>query len=349
MRRSIVLLAALVLAACDLPTEPPRWEQTWVVPGERVTIGIADLLPAGVAVSADGSRFQVHTTEVEVGATLGELCEPCRPLHGLSAPKPAFTHTMSGVSALPADLVAAVVADGTLQLTLAHDLGFDPLRPNADPGAERGHVVVTLTSGGTVVAWDSISGNDVAFPSGVPLASFLPLRPGPVAGQVDLVVWLVSPAGDPVEIRLGRELSATVHRSLVSLTEATIRATDLSVASPATRLGFDLDDAVLERIQGGAIRLDVQNPFTLSGDVELGFATAAGTIARSVTLEPGTGQRRLEFSGPELRGILRDDAVQVTATGTLASPGGTLTVSPAQELSLRLRFELTLLVGSLEG
>jgi hypothetical protein len=36
IRRGIILLVGIGLAACDMPTQP-RWEQTWVLPAERLS------------------------------------------------------------------------------------------------------------------------------------------------------------------------------------------------------------------------------------------------------------------------------------------------------------------------
>jgi hypothetical protein len=347
-RRSIFLLAALGLAGCDFPTEPPRWEQTWVVPGESVTIGVAELLPADVTLTPDGTAFRVAVPEVRVSSSLGELCPACAPLNGMVVPKPEFTATLSARAALPAELEAAVLAGGFVDMTVGHSFSFDPLRPDGDP-MNRGYLAATVTSGGSEVARDSISGRDQAFPSGTNLRPSLAIQPVSVTNELGIQLRVYSPAGDPTMIRMADTLGLRVTGSFIDVSEARIRVADLSLEPTVVSMGFDLDEDVTDRIMRGAVRLEVSNPFQIEGSLTLRFDLGHGVIEKTVLIEPGTFSRRVEFSGPELRAILASADVDLVVSGSVSAPGGSVTVTPTQQLVLDASFELVILVGDTDG
>lgn len=343
---SPALLATLLLAACDLPTEPPRWEQVWVVPGERVAISVAELLPAGVVVAADGSAFVATTSPVHLSVTLGEACEPCAAADGTTVPKPEFGMTLAATSSLPEDLVAGVVADGELEVVLEHSFSFDPIRPAAD-GA-RGHMVLSVLSDGAVVAQDSISGEERAFPANTPLHASLPLAATTVSNSLELEVRLYSPAGDPTLIRSSDALSVDMPATEVRVGEVTVRATGTELAPTRVSMDFDLDTTMLTRIRRGALRLALENPWAVTGTLEIRFEFDGRVIQRSLAVQPGQTTQRMELTGQELRDLLGAATVDIVTTGQVTAADGTVTVTPAQELVVEADFELVLLMGGSE-
>lgn len=348
VRRGVFLLAALGLAGCDFPTEPPRWEQTWVVPVESVSIGVAELLPGDVTLNPAGTAFRATLPEVRVSSSLAELCPACAPLNGMVVPKPEFTATLNATAALPADLVAAVLAGGALDMAVGHSFSFDPLRPDGDP-TNRGHLVTTVTSAGAVVARDSVSGRDQAFPAGVDLTPSLAIQPVAVTNELDMELLVYSPAGDPTVIRTADTLGLTVATGFIDISEATVRVADLSLAPTVVSMSFDLEDDVTARIVRGAARLEASNPFQIEGSLTLSFDLGQRVIEKTVLLEPGTFSRRVEFSGDELRAILGSANVDLVVSGRVSAPSGTVTVTPTQQLTLDTSFELVILVGDTES
>ncbi len=351
-RRRIMVLAALAVAAwtaCDIPTEPPMWEQTWVVPGETIVVGVASLLPAGVSLSADGTAFETTVPGFDLDVSLGEMCADCGPVNGTTADKPAFSHTVNSTTNLPSALVSASVVGEAFDVLLAHNLSFDPLRPSSDPGAERGYLVVRVTSGGNVVASDSLSGDDWSFAPGEPLVPMLSVNAVDVTNALDVAVAIYSPAGDPVEIDTSDTMGVSVFQATVSIAEATVEATAITVDAPAATMELDVDSALASRVRSGALRLDARNPFDLEGTLDLEFDLGTSTLQRSVALTAGESSTAIEFTGAELRDILAAESVTVTAQGTLASPDGTVTLAPGQELVMESTFEIVVLVGGSEG
>jgi hypothetical protein len=347
IRNTRLVWAVVLLAACDFPTEVPRWEQTWVLPAEAVSIEVADVLPAGIGVTADRSAFVATSTGIDLSTTLGELCPECAPADGMVAPKPAFTATLPGTASLPGDLLAADLAGGTMSVALEHTFSFDPIRP-AGPGGQTGYLVLTLTSGGNVVARDSVSGNDRAFPANSPLAVNIPVAHTTVAGDLAFEVRIHSPAGPPTLIRASDRLTVNVAPTELRIARATVRATGLEVAPTRESMDFDMDTTMLDRIQRGAIRFHVQNPWELSGSLGIRFEFSGRSIERVVPVQPGSFQHRLEFTGQELRDILGAPAVDLVTWGTVSATGGAVTLRPDQVLVLETEFELVILVGGRE-
>lgn len=350
MRRSIapLALAGLVVTACDYPTELPSWDQTWVVPGETIEIGVEDFLPTGVSLDSEDTVFVAQAGGTSISMSLGDMCDPCSQLDGSTAPKPAFEATLSAATTLPEDLVAAVLTGGTVAVTMEHNLNFDPLRPDSDPGAERGHIGVTIRSAGTVVADTVIRGEDQAFPAGTPLTPTLAIRPVQVVNDLDLEVRLYSPAGDPVTVESSDTLGVTFAPATVEVAEATVRASSVTVGPTRTEADFGevgSDDALLDRIESGAVRFRITNPFAVAGQLDVAFEVPGTTIERTVQIEPGESSARVELSGDELRRVLDARTATVVTSGSVSATDGTVTVTPTQVLVLEYDFELVLRVG----
>ncbi|MBW3552528.1 MAG: hypothetical protein KY466_03405 [Gemmatimonadetes bacterium] len=349
-RRRILVLAALAVAACDVPTEPPMWEQTWMVPGEEITVGVADVLPAGVSVSADGSEFETTVPATGFVATLGEMCPDCNAVNGLFVTKPAFTYTRTMMTSLPASLLAASLTGDQFVLDLTHDLSFDPLRPGSATDAERGYVLFEVSSNGAVVARDSISGDDQAFPAGLSLGVILPTRAVDIAGSFDVVVTIYSPAGDPVQIDTSDTATIQLLPSTLSMSQATIEAGALAVSAVAAELDLSrLDSALVSRVQSGALRLDISNPFEVDGTLSLDFDLGSGTLRKSLPVAAGASSPSIAFTGAELQDLLAAGTVTVTAGGILSAPGGALTLFPDETMILESLLELVILVGGSGG
>lgn len=350
MRRGIVLLAALVVAGCDIPTEAPRWEQEWQVPVpvDSLQVSVAELLPPTVTVSEDGSAFLATVPGITARFALASMCGACAGVSGWAPVKPAFEDTLTTTSPLPADLVAASLTGGDVTLRVSHGFDFDPLRPASDPAAERGFMVVVVRSAGGVVARDSISGDDTAFPAGVTLTPTLAVAPIDVAGELAIEIRIHSPTGDGATLSATDELVVTLEPTTVSISEATVALADQAVGPEARAVDLPVDSALVERVRSGALLVAVENPFDVAGQLDLAFQLPGRAIRKSVPLEAGTYQERVGFTGQEIRDILGEEDVQVLVEGAVRSADGTVTVRPGQEMAFRLEFEVVILVGSAE-
>lgn len=350
-RRCLTLLAltGAAAAACDYPTSPPMWEQTWVVPGETIALSVAELLPDGVSLNEDTSAFVTEAPDASITVTLGDMCGgDCTLFDGQVAPKPAFGDTLTTSTALPADLVSATLAGGSFDVVMAHDFDFDPLRPSSDPAAERGYVGITVRSAGNVVADTTISGEDHAFPTGTTLSTPVAIRPVDVSNSLAIEVRIYSPAGDETTIESSDTLGVRLSSSIVEIAEATVVASSLVLDPTSTTMslgGLDAESPPLEQIQSGALRFRIENPFAVAGTMSVEFQLPDGAIQRDLDIAEGSYSARIEFTGDELRRILSSDEVSIVTSGTATAPDGTITVTPRQELILETDFELVLLIG----
>lgn len=134
----VVGFAAGLPAACDIPTELPRWQTEWNVTLVADTAGVDRLLPASVRLTADG--FVMDSTANSSRVRLGDVCEVCTCFSG-SLPPVEITPTDWAVP-LPSGVVEARLADGTARMTLHNELSFDLLD---DGKGRRGFLVVELT------------------------------------------------------------------------------------------------------------------------------------------------------------------------------------------------------------
>lgn len=344
-RRVFSLLATPLVAglgACDFPTELPKWDTIWVVPGEATTIAVSRLLPGSVQVVPGGTAFVLSLPSVNFSRTLGEICSACSAAQGLTVPKPAFTATLVDSIALPANVLSARLTGGEIGLRLSHTFSFDPIRPSA---TARGYVVVTVTSstatGSVTLARDSIAGETTAFAPGTTLARTLSLATATINRPVTITVRVFSPAGDPVTINTSQGFSVTATPTQVQISEAQVRVANQSVSAQQVQLDLDIDRGIADRVKGGALLLDMQNPFSVSGTLTLTFSTPNAVVRKQVQLQPGSNTTRVPFNEPEIRSILRDKPVQFAATGNLSAPASGTAVRPSQVVTIRSRLEVT--------
>ncbi len=345
--RYLFLAVTLVLVACDIPTSAPIIEQTWVVPIPEDSVTIEDVLPSGVTLS--GGELVVSASGSTVGTTLGALCSACAALDGTVAPKPAFAGTVSADVDLPAGVSRITLGTGgQVRLRLTNNLGFDPIRPSA---SARGRLVVTVFSGVTMVAADTILGQTQALPSGGFLERTLALAESAVVGSpVTASVLVDSPAGDPLLVDSDAPFSVTITPVRVSAVLAEVVVDDEPISASGTTLSLDeVDQDVRRRIQGATVELRVENPLTVGGPLTLRFRVSGADVipAKSLTLAPGTTAPTVVLTAAEIDALLAATGVSVELDGrvTGTEPGRIATVTPALVVRVSPRVFLNLRVG----
>lgn len=328
-----------LLAACDFPTELPKWDTTWVVPGESTTISVSSLLPSSITTS--GNNFVLSLQPATFTQTLGQMCGgTCTALNGFTVPKPAFTTSFSSSISLPSDVVSAQVTGGQVRVVLSNNLGFDPIRPSA---IARGHVVVTATAGSTVLARDSIAGESTAFTSGSTLTRTLTLGAATVSGPITIGIKVSSPEGDPVTINTNNSLSVTATPQTISVSQANVRVTNRAITGASVELDLaDVDEEVTSRVKSGALLLTLVNPFAgTTGTLSVRIVTPSAIITKSVSLAAGTSSARVEFNQQEIQAILGSSPVTLSVSGTVSGPAAGVAVTPSQVVAISSRLELT--------
>lgn len=333
-----LVLAGGALSGCEVPTELPEWETRWVIPAGRTSIPVAALVAGDLAESEGGDTFEFELPAISLSRSLGELCELCRPLDGLTVPKPPFTISAASTTPIAAGVISATLAGGTLGLQIRHDLSFDPLRPG---GGERGYLTISAVSGASVLARDSLSGNDVALPPGGVLRHELRLRPATVAEPIEVRMTLHSPAGDPVTIDLDHRLTLEVPPAIIRLTNVRLRLSGREVSSAPIVLELhEIDEAASARLHSGAVLLEVDNPFELTAELELRITAGGTVVLKSLEIVPGSSAVRVALSGDEIRSIVGQPEVVLVLIGrATSSPGGTA-VEPGDEIGFGARLEL---------
>lgn len=345
--RAAALCAVLATAACDIPTEPPKLQPRFVLPAASTTLRLTELLPADVTES--GANFRLVVAPIAVPTrTLGQMCgAPCTAANGMRVPKPAFTDTVQATLALPGDVVSAELTSGAIEVTFSHDLGFDPLRP---PGAaENGSLAVTLLEGNREVGSMVIAD---AFPAGVPLTRSMALTPGTVASDLTLRAVITSPAGgsaeeDRVTIDTSASLGGTVTPGEILVSSATVRVEDkaVNVADFDVDLA-DVDADLRERVIRGALVVTADNPFDVTGTLQMRISSGTADLINPRTLQvsPGITTQRIEFEQDELNSILGSE-ITVRLSGTVSGTDGTVLVQPGQVLEIETHLDLTLEIG----
>lgn len=331
-------LALAALAACEVPTSLPSWDTVWIAPGRSTTIPVASLLPARVSSAPGGDAFVLDVAPVTASASLGQACPACSASGGAIATKPEFTLTVAGSAPLPAEVISASLASGVMGVTLRHDFDFDPLRPSA---TARGNLVIEVRSGSASLARYTIEG--VSWAPGTTLTRAVPLAAATVSGTLEVTATLYSPEGDPVRMDGDQRLSMTIAPSQLVATQAKVRVADQSIVADQVELDLaDIDQAVVDHQKGGALLLDITNPFDVAGDLTLTLTAPGVTITKPVALQAGSSTSRVELSESELGSILGRSPVRLGVSGSVSAPASGATVQPAQGVEIASRLEFTI-------
>lgn len=324
------------VAACGIPTDIADWDTTWSVPTSGTTLSVNSLLPAGV--TAAGNAFALSVPAASISRRLADDCAACAAADGFTVPKPAFVGTGTTTATLPSAVTSATLGANTLNVTLRHGYGFDPLRPSS---SARGWLRVVVSSNGIVIGRDSINGATTAFPANTNLVRTMSLTGDVTRTGVLVTTTIDSPAGDAAPMQSSATLTATAAFSTVTVTRATVALTNQAVASEPTTLNLsDIDSAIRDRAQGGKLALTIVNPFAATGTLTVSFTGGTQAVTKSILLSTGPSTQEIVLSKEELRALL-GSSITMRATGQVN--GGAVTVAPGQTASVssRLLFTLT--------
>ena len=353
-RLSVLLL--VVATACDMPTKLPSWDQTWLIPGDSTTVSVSELLPSTGEVSVSTLNGQkVFALNVASPAnftrSLGQVCSACAAANGATVPKPAFTLVDSTSTTLPNNLVAATVIAGGFDYTITNGFSFDPIKPSA-AGAPYGYFVIRIMNGTTLVGQDSVNGASVAMgKNGATLQRSVPLNLGggslTVSSASPLKVYLTlnSPAGDPVTINTSQSFSVSITPSGIAASQAQVNVTNQTVNAAQTTIDLSSvsDAALINRVQGGTLHLTIDSPFGVQGTLTATFGVPGGQpIVKSIPLTTAAQQSPdVSLTATELRSLLGHTA-NLSVSGTVNAPSGSVTITPTQVLKVNSTFEIVL-------
>jgi hypothetical protein len=341
------------IAGCDVPTDPPKLDQEWILPISETSVGVAELLPDEVALTEDSSAFTVQVEELVFQEILGELCTGCAGLDGLTVPKPAFTGDFFESVSLPDDVESVQVQEGVVEVVAENRFSFDPLRP---PGGDRGSFTLALRDGGPggpILDQIVVDGADASFAPGTSLTRELAYS-GPVGSSLTVTVSIDSPAGGPepgnwVLVELEDEVLVTATPEAIEASSAEIRVSgeELDLGVTALNVGNVSQDLV-DRIQSGGFRLEIQNPWSLGAILTV--AVSAPDLSEpivAISQVPGTPSSivDVEFTRQELQSFLGLEGVVLSGQAAVDQSAGTVTLSPDQVMTIDTRLDLVLLIG----
>lgn len=357
--RFVPSLALLGVAACDIPSEPPIFQQTWLVPADSVQVSVSTLLPADVSLTGGGTAFTATTPTVNFNATLSTLCgEPeCQVPGDVVVPStPAFTSppgVLATSIAFPTGVQSVTISGGFLQVHVTNDLGFDPLRPNG-ASAPFGTITFEISSG-ALTASTTFTGTAVQGLADGTMRTFaIPLPTGAYAGTIGVDVSFDVPAGGAATLNAANPLAVEASLQSVAISSADVVVDAKSVS--ATPEAYDLDDVDLgDLIEGGGFVLTVVNPFNAQAALTLTLAAPAqgGDPAVNIVKQfdmfaSNTSVVDVILTKGELQSLVGKSGVTIgvagTATGTGA--GNTVTVTPTSRITVRTQLSLTINVGA---
>jgi hypothetical protein len=354
------LAALAALGACDIPTEAPILQQTWIVPSDSVTVDAAEIVPDGVTVTTGATpTFLLQSPGATFSTTLGALCGQPACQSGVTAtvPTPAFSSPaglLNATADLPDGVTAVTVIDGLIHLSITNNLGFDPLRPNGTGNAPFGTMTVTMTSGAVTSSY-VINGATMAMPNGAATPFIFVLPAGNYTGAIDLDVALNVPAGNAATINGNNGLGIAASIEGLEVSAATVALNDEAVDTDPSE--FDLEDIDFgDQVESGALLLTTVNPFTASADLDavihapaLLDGTPAVTITKPVTIPAQlTSTATVNLTKAEITSLLGRPGVTMQVSGTVSGTGvgNTVVLTPASRIIVRTQLQLILNIGA---
>ena len=191
MRPAGAFLLLAGISACDIPTGIPRWETTWITPGEEASVSVAELLPSGLTVNDDTTAFELTIDTVRATFELADFCPSCPSSPTVPVAKPAFQSAVDVQVPLPDEVVSVDITTGMVIVDLRNGFDFDPIRPSA---SARGAITLELRSGATLIGSLVIDGDERAFAPGTTIRDTLNFTAATVSGTMTLEIEMDSPA-----------------------------------------------------------------------------------------------------------------------------------------------------------
>jgi len=107
-----------------------------------------------------------------------------------------------------------------------------------------------------------------------------------------------------------------------------------------------IDVQITDRIQNGAVVLEIQNPFAVGVSGQLDIEQPGQTLSRPFSIGEGaTSTVTLAYSGDDLRSFLGRPGVTLSGSGLVTSSAGVVTVTPGQEVAIEAKIDLTIQIG----
>ncbi|MEE2897273.1 MAG: hypothetical protein VX815_02275 [Gemmatimonadota bacterium] len=324
----------LLFVGCDVPTGLPELEQRWIVPVEETSLSVDELLPDGVSIS--GGNFSVAIDPFATNETLLILCETCAARNGLTEAAPAFAGSFSVSENLPASVTAAQIASGTIQIVITNGLSFDPI-------AGGGTFTVTLSDGdgGAQLGQVVVDGATESMPGNSSRTETLSIGSASIGTTFFAFVSVVSVGGQVTTIDITDEITVTATTTSLLVSSATVTVASQSVDFDPVELDVgDIDSDITDHIQSGTLILDVVNPFGVSveGTLNIGPTTKSFSIASG-----STSSTSISYTSSELQSFLGQDNITFSGSGTAS--GGSVTVSPGQEMLIEATLDMTIRIG----
>lgn len=333
-----VSVVALLITACDLPTELPRWNATFAVPLEGISIPLTQMLPGGVDVSPDGTAFVISGGSYAAEYYLTNICAPCRPLEGQLVPKPAFQGGIGYPIPLPAGLDSASVVSGSIAFSVANGWAFDPLRPAA---GQTGAITVDVGSRDLESrGFTAFVGSTHSFPPGSTMPGALTFGGTPV--QMPFVhVRFNSPAGDPVRIDGQSKLTFVLTSARLVATDVSVTIGQRQITGRSVQLDLTgIDDFIIRRTRGGRLVLAIDNEFAVRGTMTVAIGGGSTSVTKTFTMAADDATSEVPLTEAELEAML-GRSVTLTLTGLVGTagpavltPASTFTVAPLLVLEL---------------
>ena len=145
-----------------------------------------------------------------------------------------------------------------------------------------------------------------------------------VSDRFTVTISIDSPAGDAAIIDITDQLTVEVLPQIILLESADIRIPTDSVTVDPVELGLeDMDEEVVDRVESGALLLDVRNPFQISVSLTLIITGSTfAPISKPIDVSPGQSDVLVELSGAELRSFLGAPDATFSGMGTVTTAAG---------------------------
>lgn len=290
---ALILLAALVVGGCDIPTGLPEVDNVWETLLLKDSIAVNDLLPDDVRPRGSGSGFVLDRFASTSEVRLEEVCPLCTCFEGPIPPLEIQEHDWR--VRLPNRVLEVAVTRGTMALVLHNQVGFD-LLDDGEGGS--GFLQVALTERFSDDVLDSVR-VDGSFPPGDSLVVSFDLAGRTLNNRLVARVHGQTPGSGCDVVPLTPESGFRAEVRLDSLEASSVVAflADADLNIPERSL--DIPTLVANRLRPGEARasLEVRVRSSVRAEAELGLSVArtsgelftdAAALYTPMLVAPGT-------------------------------------------------------------
>ena len=233
-----------------------------------------------------------------------------------------------------------MISSASIEIDIENGLSFDPI-------AGGGSLTVTISDGqgGDPLGEVVVDGTTDEIPANSTLTPTISIDSKSIGTTFFASVEVASLGGQVSLINTSHQITVRVTTTSMLVSSATVNVTSRSVEFDDEPLDVeDIEEDVVDRIKEASLLLDIVNPFGVSVEATIVIGTTGDPVPKQLSIDASaTSSTSISYTTDELRKWLGQSDVTFSGSGTAS--GGSITVSPGQEMTIDVTLDATIEFG----